>query len=129
MKLSDEDIEAMQRQNDALNKHFAKVFGDIFPSYTSFRGLAYDDGTAVQFNLGSDGHKNPYRYYEDENTKARYCYTPWKDTRGFYWAFTYAPRGKGSRSGDPERLTIVDAVKFRKRKAAKSRARARFEKA
>lgn len=128
MKFSDDEKESINETNEALNRHFAKVFGDIFPSYTSFRGLSYDDGTPVQFDLGNDGRKKPYRYYAGEN-KARYCYTPWQDTRGWYWAFTYAPRGKGSRSGDPERLTIVDAVKFRKRKAAKSRARARFEKA
>ena len=90
-------------------------------------GLHYEDDQPVQFDLHEG--RSLYRFYEDEKTLARYCYTPWKDTLGWYWAFDYAPRGVGSRSGDPERLIVTRDVKFRKRKAAKKRALDRFKKA
>lgn len=119
----DHEMNAFERK--AVEK-INEIFGDIFVGLPSPGGLKYADGTPVQFDLAPN--KNTYLYYGHKASGARYCYTPWKDTRGWYWAFDYAPRGKGSRSGDPERLVIVNAVKFRKRKAAQKRALARFEK-
>lgn len=105
-----------------------EMFGDLFVGLVRGPGgLRYSDGTPVQFDLKPGKHT--YLYYEDEATGARYCYTPWKDTRGWYWVFNYAARGKGSRSGDPERLVIVKAVKLRKRKDAQKRALSRLDKA
>jgi hypothetical protein len=123
-ELSDYDKAAMRETNRILNEYLAGLAGSGFVSYS---GLKHADGQPVQFDLGPGKHT--YLYYEDKQTKARYCYTPWKCTRGWYWAFNYAPRGRGSRSGDPEKLVIVDGVKFRKRKTAKARAYARWSKA
>ena len=117
-RFTDEERQSINEQNEELNQAFAKLFGDVFPSYRQFLGLAYGDGTAVRFEV--DSGKNLYRYYAHPTTEKEYCWTPWKDTRGWYWAFNYVPKGN--------KLLVKDAVKFRKRKAAKQRATDRFNK-
>jgi hypothetical protein len=120
--------EAQRRDLRRLERYLGRHFPDLLPhiNRTAAGGLRYADGTLVQFDVPDN--RNVYRYYEDARTGARYAYTPWRDTRGWYWAFDYAPAGKGARSGDPERLEVKNAVKFRKRKAAKARALRRYEK-
>jgi hypothetical protein len=121
--MADNMTEADKAKLSKMNAQINKMFEDIlprFPSYTRFGGLAYDDGAPVTWSLKDN--QNLYRHWTDQKTKARYCYTPWKDTRGYYWSFVYAPRGPGSRSGNPERLIVTKGVKHRKRKAAKKRA-------
>lgn len=111
-----------------INAQINKMFEDIlprFPSYTRFGGLTLD-GVPVQWDLKEN--QTLYRFWTDEKTGARYGYTPWKCTRGYYWSFIYAPRGPGSRSGSPERLVVTKGVKHRKRKDAKKRAYNRWAK-
>lgn len=88
--------------------------------------LCYEDGTPVEFNLKPGRHM--YLFYEDRRTDIMYAYTPWKDTRGWYWVFNYVPK-ESDESGETTRWTIKKAVKLRKRKTAAGRALARFEKA
>jgi hypothetical protein len=116
MNLTEEEKEELQRQNDALNRHFQKYFSHLFPSYRQFRGLTYKNGDPVSFNIGDN--KNLYRFWQSKKDDTRYCYTPWKDTQNWYWCFTYRDRG--------DRLKVEDAVRFRKRKAAKDRALKRY---
>ena len=79
--------------------------------------LEYEDGTKARFER-QDG-RNLYLYYEDQKRPdVWYCYTPWADTKGWYWAFDKKKDG-----------TIRLAVKFRKRKAAKARAYSRYDRA
>lgn len=123
--MDEKEKDGLRKMNAQINKMFEDILPRI-PYYRGFGGLTYDDGKPVSWSLKEE--QNLYRFWTDEKTGARYCYTPWKDTRGYYWAFTYAPRGKGSRSGDPERLVVIKGVKFRKRKLAKQRAYNRWSK-
>ena len=117
----------MNDHNKYIDQFWEKFIRETGLSLTPISAIRYADGEPVQFDLGE--HKSLYRFYEDESTRRRFCYTPWKCVRGYYWAFDYAPRGVGSRSGDPDRLVVVRSVKFRKRKAAKRRAHSRYLKA
>jgi hypothetical protein len=126
MDMSEADKAKLRKLNAGMNAILQEHFAEFLPKIRGFSGLM-DDGKPVEWDLKPGRHL--YLFYENKRTKARYCYTPWKDTKGWYWAFTYAPRGKGSRSGDPDRLVVTDAVKFRKRKTAVSRAYARYCKA
>lgn len=125
--MEDWEIKALEAMDRVLERVYADYLPRIVDGPTTASDLKHADGQAAVFDLGKG--KNLYRYWEDAATKARYCYTPWADTRGYYWAFDYAPRGKGSRSGDPEKLIVVNGVRFRKRKAAKKRAEDRYNKA
>ena len=117
-RFTDEESQAISKQSEALDQAFAKIFGEVFARYRQFRGLTYSDGTAVRFQV--DEGKNLYRYYQHPTTEKEYCWTPWKDTKGWYWAFNYVPKGN--------KFLVRDGVKFRKRKAAKQRAVDRFNK-
>lgn len=125
--LPEADKAAISALNEYLNEKVATLFPAADPGLVYAPHFKYEDDTSAEFRL-KDG-QNWYIYFEDKRTKAMYCYTPWADTRGWYWCFDYAPRGKGSRSGDPSRWMIKNPVKFRKRKAARARAKARYRKA
>ncbi len=88
-------------------------------------GLRDKNGRQVQ--IPAKPGRYSYLVYQVPKGK-KHCYTPWKDTKGRYWAFTYIPRGKGSRSGKPERWAIGNEVSFTTRKAAKARALKRYYK-
>jgi hypothetical protein len=128
--MSEFDKKALQAMNEALNQFAATVLGvdglDPLEAYREYNqglavalgtaGLTDKDGEPVLFELKTG--RSTYRYYQHKGKKRRYCYTPWADTKGRYWAFDITGRG-----------TIVLAVKFRKRKAAASRALSRYTKA
>lgn len=124
--MSKKDDELLRKVNAELNR----IFRDALPRFRQpvrrFNGLTLDD-TPVEWDL-KEG-QSLYSFWGYAVTKARYCYTPWKCTRGWYWSFIYAPRGKGSRSGKPERLVVYRPVKHRLRKDAKKRAYNLFAKA
>ena len=117
-RFTDEESQAISEQSEALDQAFAKIFGEVFSDHTQLRGLTQKDGSPVRFNV--EAGKNLYRYFAHPTTDKEYCWTPWKDTNGWYWAFNYVPKGN--------RLLVRDGVKFRKRKAAKQRATDRFNK-
>jgi hypothetical protein len=79
----------------------------------------------IEFSLKNG--QNKYLYYRGKSG-AQYCYTPHKDTRGYYWCWTYKPRGKGSRSGKPQHWKLTNLVRFSRRNKAKARAWARAQK-
>ena len=78
--------------------------------------LTDKDDKAILFNLKSGRHT--HRYYQHKGKKRKYCYTPWADTKGRYWAFDITGRG-----------TVVKMVQFSKRKTADARALSRYTKA
>jgi len=72
-------------------------------------------------------HQNKYVYYQAKNG-AQYCYTPHKDTEGWYYSFAYIPKGPGSRTGKAKRWTMKKLRPHRTRKAARTRALAMLQK-
>ncbi len=93
---------------------------ELLQTNAGMGGLKHTDGSLVKFDLKVN--QNLFLYWDDPKIKGlMYCWTPHKDTRGWYWSFIYKPKGNV--------LKIVQAVKFRKRKAAKQRAADRFNKA
>jgi hypothetical protein len=62
-----------------------------------------------------------YRYWDaPDGTQFHYTVEPLGD--GKYASAVYVPRGKGARSGKPERLEVRREVHHRTRRAAKARA-------
>lgn len=98
-------LAAYRRYNEKLAREIGTGTGEY---------LAYANGDIVQFERKPG--RNTYRFYQGQKG-IRYCWTPWADTKGWYWAFNIV---KGS---------IRAAVKFRKRKTATARALSRWEKA
>lgn len=114
--LTGAEQEALSKMNRALNRHFADLL-DLGGSQVQ-SGLVHDDGEDATFQLKGN-KKNLYRHWSHGQTW--YCYTPWKDTRGWYWYFNYV-----NRQGQME---LVKAVKIRKRETAKQRAYNRYARA
>ncbi len=85
-----------------------------------FRG---PKGEVVEFELR--GNQSTENWVEGPRGEL-YCWTPWKATNGWYYAWTYKPYGKGSRSGNPTRWRAVDKSRYRKRKLATRAAYRRY---
>lgn len=68
--------------------------------------------------------KAAYHWYSHGTHK--FAYTSYPDTNGDYFAWTYKPVGKGSRT-DPNRWVAKDVVSFKHRGAAMRRARKRMD--
>lgn len=102
---------AERKDLDAINRVFAKFFNGIRVSDSP-------DGPQSE-------RRNKYLYWETAD-QWMFCYTPWKDDDGWYYAFTYKPFGKGSRSGDPSQWRLIDKVRFRKRRSAEARTVKRY---
>lgn len=66
------------------------------------------------------GRQPRYTFWKRNGTL--YCYTTERMGDGKFASWIYAPRGKGSRSGDPSSWTPVREVHHTTRKAAKARA-------
>lgn len=132
-KMTEAEKMALSKMNEALNRWAAAVLEvegvDPLKAYRrSASGLRDKDGDPIRFNLRPD--QNLYLYYEvtrGPRKGTRHCYTPWKDTKGRYWAFTYKPIGPGSRSGKARKFKLVDLVSFKKRKLADQRAQDRLK--
>ena len=69
-----------------------------------------------------------YRYFENKATGEMFCWTVETMSNGKYVCWNYQPYGEGSRSGKPRAWKPVDRVEFAKRKTAKARALARYQK-
>ena len=83
-------------------------------------------GEVIQFHIKRNEHS--YLYYKGPRGEL-YCYTPHPDINGNFWCWTYQPIGKGSRSGRPHKLKLVDLVRCAKRKTAKAKALRRLRSA
>lgn len=83
------------------------------------------DGSRIRITVSKGG--NTYRYFEGLRG-VMFCWTVRPCDRGLYYAFTYQPVGKGSRSGNAKRWRLVDLVSFRHRNKAKARASERHDK-
>lgn len=81
-----------------------KLMSDLLAELSAFRYK----GKPVKFMLKPGD--NLYLYFTGKSG-AMYCYTPHKDVDGYYYVWTYAPRGKGSRSGKPERWVMKQVVR------------------
>jgi hypothetical protein len=112
--LTDVEKQALSEMNRMLNRHFADLLN--LRGAVTQSGLVYDDGTDAEFALKP--RQNLYRHWTHGQTW--YCYTPWKDTRNWYWVFNYVNRGG--------QMELVKAVKLRKRETAKKRAYNRYAK-
>jgi hypothetical protein len=133
--MSEAEKKALSAINEALNRYAANVLEvqgyDPMAPYrhqaTVALGVTDKDGDPIQFDLKPSQHTHLY-YEVNKGTKkgTRHCYTPWKDTKGRYWTFTYKPVGPGSRSGKAAKFKMADLVSFKKRKLAKKRALDRF---
>ncbi len=77
-----------------------------------------EDGDIIRFDLKQGQHQYLYWGYK----RWMFCYTPWKSTKGWYYAFNYHAKG----SGKDKTWKLRDRVKFRKRKLAKQRAYNRY---
>ena len=137
-RFTEAEKKSMTAMNDILNQVARNIFeasGEDFlgnvglrQQGSTVRGLYDKDGRQVVIPLKQGWqHKHTALWYEGE-TGRRHAYTPWKDTKGRYWAFDYVPKGKGSRSGHPERWSVRSEVSFTTRKAAKARALKRYYK-
>lgn len=130
-EMSEFEKKALRKMNEALNRFAVSVLEaegvDPLAAYRQHNeklarqveagaALTDKDGKAILFNLKSGRHT--HRYYRHKGKKRKYCYTPWADTKGRYWAFDITGRG-----------TVVKMVQFRKRKAADARALSRYTKA
>ena len=140
-QMTEAEKKALRAANEVYNRAFRQVldqWADVELSVTgvdplvnlglrSSTSLRDKDGEPVQFRLKNN--QRSYLYYEVNKGSRKgtwHCYTPWKDTKGRYWAFTYKPVGPGSRSGKATRYEIRQPVSFKKRKLAQKRALDRF---
>lgn len=111
-EVSREANEALARiiENSPLRELFT-------PSFTGPKG------ERVEFSLRKNQHVQSWITGPKGEL---YCWTPWKATNGWYYAWTYKPYGKGSRSGNPTRYKAVDKSRYRKRKLATRAAYRRY---
>lgn len=94
--------EASRQANEALARIIeSSPLRDLFMQAGGFRG---PKGELVQFKLRRT--QNTYNYLEGPRGEM-FCWTPWKATNGWYYAWTYKPYGKGSRSGKPRNFKAV----------------------
>lgn len=103
-----------------LNELVGKLWADV----TALRDP--DTGHSIIFKLKPNQHA--YNYYAGPRGEM-FCYTSHPDTAGNYWAWTYQPIGKGSRSGDPHQWKVERLVKCARRKTAIDRALKRLRRA
>ncbi len=118
--MAEKDYE--RRAREAVNKIVQDLWaedGKIFVQrIAGHRGARFD----------LKQNQNIFLYYRDEATGRDFCYTPHRDTDGFFWSFEYVPYGPGSRSGKAKRFRLKYAVKHRKRYKAEERALKRRDK-
>jgi hypothetical protein len=103
-----------------IPEEFRPMFEELL---RDFYALSYK-GEKIRFDLKPGEHT--YNYYQGPSG-ARFCYTPHKSTKGDYFVWTYVPKGKGSRSGDPSRYSLRGLVRCASRKTARSKALKRYE--
>lgn len=103
--------------NSELRELFAPLLSELY-------AVTYK-GEKISFNLKKSEHL--YRYFEGPSGRL-FCYTPHPSTKGFYFVWTYIPKGKGARSGDATRFAMRDLVKCARRKTARGKAIARYYK-
>lgn len=125
--MSDVEKKALSEMNRILNEHMNNVLmprartygqGDV---YTVLGGFNDPDNEPVVFQLKTNRH--PYNFYEGPDN-SRYCFTPWKDIKGWYWTFNFrAVRNKAT--GALVNFVLEKPIRFRKRKLAKARAEKR----
>ena len=103
------DADRIVREALEANPAIQELLGDIF-GYESGGDtiLQLRDGTVIRWDLKDN--QTEYTYWQ--NGKKIFAYTPWKDTEGWYWSFTWRDGNRYPRK----------ARKHRKRKAAKARA-------
>lgn len=125
--MSDVEKKALSEMNRILNERLNDVLmprartygqGDTFEVLGGFND---PEGDEVFWQLKPGRH--PYNYYEG-NDKSRYCFTPWKDSKGWYWAFNFQAV-KNKATGRIVNYRLEKQVRFRKRKLAKARAEKR----
>lgn len=100
-----------------LRELFAPVLAEI-------NAVEYK-GKKIRFNLKP--HEHLYNYYEGRSGRL-YCYTPHTSNEGFYYVWTYVPKGEGSRSGSAKTFVMRDLVQCAKRKTARGKAISRYYK-
>lgn len=66
-----------------------------------------------------------WRYFRGPRGE-KFGWTTERDDKGKFYAFTYAPIGKGSKSGKPTKWKLTHKVAFATRKAARARAESRL---
>ena len=88
---------------------FVEMVGDSF-------ALRDEHGEKVEFDLKPG--RAVYSYQTDPRGWL-HCYTPWKDTQGRFWVWSYKPMGKGSRSGIATDYELWHPRWFRSRSKAK----------
>ena len=136
LNMTEAEKKALSAMNRALSMTALSIFnvsGEVpfwaKPEPVGRRGTSYidwlrhDDGNRAAFNLKAGQHS--YLYYDNKKGTKRFCYTPWKDTKGFYWYWTDTIK-KTKAGGAYWKESAV--VKVRKRKTARARAYSRFEK-
>ncbi|KKM95292.1 hypothetical protein LCGC14_1189680 [marine sediment metagenome] len=104
---ADRIVREVLEANPAVQELLADMLG-----YDNGRGgdtiLELQDGTQIRWQLKDN--QTEYTYWQ--KGKKIFAYTPWKDTKGWYWSFTWRDRDRYPRK----------VRKHRKRKDAKKRA-------
>lgn len=111
-----------QKALEAANRIIADMGLGLPLSTPGMRAVRNPGGGVTHLRDG----QSPFLYYKGPRGEL-YVYTPWKDQDGNYWTWTYQPKGKGSRSGDPERWVASHITQARSRKTAHKRARHRYQ--
>lgn len=109
------DINVSQDFTDRLNRMMADILGDVGGA-----GTYGPTGTLIMALKG----KSVYHYYSVGTHK--FAYTSYPDVNGDYFAWTYKPKGKGSRT-DPQRWVAKDIVSFKHKGKAMRRAEKRMD--
>jgi hypothetical protein len=105
----------------ALMAWMNKLMGEYFePGLKSGQVVTVTPkGTRIVHPRG----RNAFQYYQCG--PLMFAYTSLPDTHGDYWAWTYKPKGKGSRT-KPSKWVAKDIVSFRHKGKAMRRAEARL---
>jgi hypothetical protein len=104
---------------DRLNAMMRDILGDIVGE-----GPSGSYGPTGSFIAHPEGRR-VYHYYQLGDVM--FAYTSYPDREGKYFAWTYKPKGPGSRTGKAKRWIAKEVASFRHKSAAKRRAYDRYE--
>lgn len=113
------DDERSQAYVDRLNRMMADILGDM--GLSSPAGSYGPTGTFI----AHPPERRVMHYYQLESVM--FAYTSYPDQEGKYFAWTYKPKGPGSRTNKAKRWVAKDVASFRHKSAAKRRAYDRYE--
>lgn len=129
MTMTEAEKKALSKMNQRLNEYSSGLWGHMFgeapPAGKTRTLMPFKDPDGDTVVLELKRGQRAYRYYEDGD-KNQYCYTPWKDTKGWYWCFDYRAI-YDRKTKQIDHFKLEKPVRFRQRKLATQRAEKRLE--